>query len=123
MPPNRVLVAVESDSGESVLQTGPLTSEPATPLAIELPAAVPVPSLRPQRAIRPLPESSSTPMLFWIWVWVRATFQIRASSSRPAKKPAAVPVEFIAVASDACWMLSKRGCAVVEDWASRLPFK
>ena len=34
----------------------------------------------------------------------RATFQMRASSSSPWKKPAAVPVELSAVARAACWM-------------------
>ena len=51
----------------------------------------------------------SVSLAAWIWACVRATFQIRASSSTPWKKPAGAPVEVMAVPSAACWMLSERG--------------
>ena len=43
---------------------------------------------------------------------VCATFQILTSSRRPSNEPAATPVEFMAVASDACWTRSGRGSGV-----------
>ena len=57
----------------------------------------------------PLPEVSSWSLLPRIWAPLRATFQMRASSRTPWKKPAATPVEVMAVPSAACWMLSERG--------------
>ena len=54
---------------------------------------------------------------------LRATFQMRTSSSAPLKKPAAAPVEVIAVPMPACWMLviSRREVAAGASVRSRLP--
>ncbi len=40
---------------------------------------------------------------------LRATFQMRASSTVPAKKPAAAPVLVSALPMAACWMLVDSG--------------
>ena len=56
-------------------------------------------------------------------VWDRATFQMRDSSNTPAKLPSATPVEFMAVPSAACWILSERGTTPAASVCvtSRLP--
>ena len=76
---------------------------------IELATVVPVPSLRPHRATRLVPEVSSEFIEPWIWAWDRALLQTRVSSMAPLKKPAAVPVEVRDVASPARWMLVDSG--------------
>ena len=57
----------------------------------------------------PLPEVSSRFLLALIWAAVRTTFQTRASSTTPWKKPAATPPEVMAVPRAACWMLVASG--------------
>ena len=56
-----------------------------------------------------VPDVSSSSRPARIWAPVRATFQMRASSIEPAKKPVSAgrrrPVEVRAVPSAACWML------------------
>ena len=55
-------------------------------------ALVPLPSLRPQRPIRPAwAPVISMFLAAAIWAAVRATFQMRTSSTTPAKKPSATP--------------------------------
>ena len=44
------------------------------------------------------PPAAGSSIVSTIAAWLRATFQMRASSIRPLKKPAAAPVEVIAVA-------------------------
>jgi hypothetical protein len=96
-------------NGAPGTHSGPPTAVPAAPPAIELSTCVPVPSFSPQRAINPLPLLSCCPRVAAIWLPVRATFQIRASSMTPLKAPSGSPVESMAVPSAACWMLSDRG--------------
>ncbi len=45
----------------------------------------------------------------WISAVLRATFQMRTSSTVPAKKPAAVPLLVSALPTAACWMLVDSG--------------
>jgi hypothetical protein len=54
----------------------------------------------------PAPDKTSLDMPAWISGWVRTTFQMRASSRMPWKKPWTVPLEFIAVARPACCRLA-----------------
>ncbi len=73
-----------TDGTKPGTQTGPLTALPVR-APTESATEVPTPSLRPQRATRPVPEVSSTSLVAWIWASERATFQTRASSRTPAK--------------------------------------
>ena len=66
-------------------QLGLPTIVPATPPATELAAVVPLPSLRPQRPMRPVPLVTSRFLLSLISCAVRAWSQIRTSSTIPAK--------------------------------------
>ena len=85
---------------------------------------VPVASANAQRATRPLAELISELIVWRISASVRARFQIRTSSMKPPKAPSPRPLEFIAVAMDACWMLSARGLRPPAlRVASRLPFR
>src|SRR4026208_1553604 len=92
-----------SSAGAPETHVGPPVVVPLIPPTA--PATdVPAPSFIPQRPIRPVPEVSSEFMEFALWVSVPAELQLRASPGTPAKKPDATPVEFIAVASAACWI-------------------
>ena len=52
-----------------------------------------MPSFMPQRPMRPAVGTLiSLFVSAWIWAGVRATLQMRTSSTAPAKKPAAAPV-------------------------------
>ena len=104
--------------GESVGLAVPLEF-PTTELA----TAVPEHSLRPKRPIRPEALVSSWVIVAWMSACERATLQIRDSSRKPAKEPSRPPVEFIAVARPACWMLSERGAtgAPRSSVVSRVP--
>src|SRR5207249_8155881 len=91
-------VGVAPDRGKPDTQRGPLVAVPLMPLPEESATDVPDPSFMPQRPINPVAEETSIPFVPLISACVRATFQMRASSRTPLKKPAAVPVESMAVA-------------------------
>src|SRR5207253_4713844 len=59
-------------------------------------------SFKPQRPSRPVPVCISTSLPLRICAAVRATFHTRASSSVPAKNPAATPVELSALPRAPC---------------------
>ena len=84
-------------------------------------ATVPVPSSSPQRPTNPDADTIGAVIPAWIWAAERAWFQTRASSITPSKKPAATPVESMAVPGPKCWMLSKRGVAFAASVASSSP--
>ena len=60
-------------------------------------AVVALPSLKCHSPMRPACGAISVFLAAWISDRLRATFQIRTSSTTPWKKPAATPVEVIAV--------------------------
>src|SRR5437773_7033407 len=95
--------------GKPGTKTDTLVAVPLTPLPDESATEVPDPSFMPQRPISPGAEETSMSLLASISACVRERFQTRASSRTPLKKPAAVPVESMAVARAACWILSERG--------------
>ncbi len=97
-------------NGAPATQLDPVpVTVPLAATAMESPTPVPVPSPMPQRAMSPEPDVSCWLMPSWISDAERARFQIRASSSTPAKWPAATPVELRAMPRPASWMLSDRG--------------
>jgi hypothetical protein len=55
----------------------------------------------------------------WICAPVRATFQMRTSSTTPWKKPAAVPFDVCAVPIAACWMLVASGVKSAPSGSTR----
>src|SRR6185503_13892962 len=77
-------------NGDPATHNGPLVKVPSTAGAVESKIIVPLPSFMPQRPMSPVPLVNSELIAFWISVCVRATFQIRASSRTPLKKPCAV---------------------------------
>ncbi len=101
-----------SSAGAPETHVGPPVVVPLMP-PTEPATDVPAPSFMPQRPIRPVPEVSSEFIEPWICAWVLATFQIRTSSTRPAKKPASTPVESDAVPIAGAWIESERGVWVV----------
>ena len=80
-------------------------------------------SSKPQRATKVASAGFRTFNVERIWFAVRATFQMRGSSSLPAKNPDGTPVELSAVASAACWMLSFRTGWPTKSSASSTPFR
>ena len=90
---------------------GPLVRVPGK-LPTELLVVVPEPSFMPQRATRPVPLVISEFLVLWIADWLRATFQTRASSIVPAKKPGLVPGRPVLRRAEpraACWILVDSG--------------
>jgi len=81
---------VSPNSGPVNNRLGPFVSVPLSGGAMESSAVVPLVSLNPQRATRPVPDVSSLKRLAWICACVRTTFQMRTSSTSPSKKPAGV---------------------------------
>ena len=70
----------------------------------------------PNRASSPVCAPVIWSSRHWRICWpVRATFQMRASSMRPRKKPAAVPLELSALPSAVRWMESDRGLSGVGE--------
>src|SRR6185369_17527251 len=86
-------------NGEPPTHRGPPLAVPEGPPATELATVEPEPSLRPQRAISPLPDESSCDIADAICAGVRAKLHTRASSMTPLKKPAGAPAVSMAVAS------------------------
>ncbi len=103
---------VPSSAGAPDTHVGPPVVVPLMP-PTEPATEAPAPSFTPQRPMRPVPEVSSEFIDPWICAWVLATFQIRTSSTRPAKKPASAPVESDAVPIAGAWIESERGVWVV----------
>src|SRR5207342_2735773 len=52
-----------------------------------------LPSSKPHRPTRPVPEVTGWLMLAWICTWGRATFHTRTSSILPPNAPVAAPVD------------------------------
>ena len=74
--------------------------------------------MRPQRPTSPdVGPVISLVIDAWIWAWVRATLQMRTSSSAPLKNPAATLVEFRAVAKETATLL-----AAATGWPTALWF-
>ena len=95
-----------------------------TPPPLLSPAERPTPSSRPQRPISPGAVGTGSAIADSMSTALRATFQIRTSSSAPRNAPAPLPVEFMAVASAACWMLLNWGVkSPTASCVSRTPFK
>src|SRR6266540_7499601 len=99
-------------TGTSLDQVGAFAAVPLFKLPVESPIVEPPPSLRPQRPMRFGADVISASFVVWICACVRATFQIRASSMIPWKKPAATPADVIAVPIAACWIDVDSGVAV-----------
>ena len=68
-----------------VTQTGPFVSVPFSAGVVESAVVVPVPSFRPQRPRRPVPDVTSRFLLARMSPADRAAFQTRASSMTPEK--------------------------------------
>ena len=112
---------VENGAPATNVQFAPMTV-PLRPLPDES-FTPPQASLKPQRPSKPVPVGISTSLPARICAAVRATFQMRDSSSVPPKKPAATPVELSALPRAACWMLSDRGGRPMVIAFSWMPFR